>query len=128
MMSRWLRLRWLFQLQQPSSIMIIKEREELAHIQVDGDLAINSMMWQNAGKSGLDQWNFTLQPTSKGQVMAPSSFLVSVTSCLAPMRYEAFSAGNYMPAAKDCLLVVLSISLCKLLSTIQFEMLIHPPR
>jgi FAD binding domain of DNA photolyase len=36
--------------------------------QVDGDLAINSMMWQNAGKSGLDQWNFTLQPTSKGQV------------------------------------------------------------
>lgn len=26
------------------------------------------MMWQNAGKCGLDQWNFTLQPTSQGQV------------------------------------------------------------
>ena len=24
---------------------------------VDADLAINSMMWQNAGKSGLDQWD-----------------------------------------------------------------------
>jgi hypothetical protein len=42
---------------------------QTSHGQVDGDLAINSMMWQNAGKSGLDQWNFTLQPTSKGQVM-----------------------------------------------------------
>ncbi|KAK9843470.1 hypothetical protein WJX81_004296 [Elliptochloris bilobata] len=34
---------------------------------VDADLAINSMMWQNAGKSGLDQWNFTLLPTSSSQ-------------------------------------------------------------
>ncbi|KAI8468759.1 MAG: hypothetical protein J3K34DRAFT_459699 [Monoraphidium minutum] len=34
---------------------------------VDADLAINSMMWQNAGKSGLDQWNFTLSPTSRSQ-------------------------------------------------------------
>ena len=25
------------------------------------------MMWQNAGKSGLDQWNFTMNPTSKAQ-------------------------------------------------------------
>lgn len=39
---------------------------------VDGDLAINSMMWQNAGKSGLDQWNFTLLPTSSSQVCAPA--------------------------------------------------------
>ncbi|GAX80053.1 hypothetical protein CEUSTIGMA_g7492.t1 [Chlamydomonas eustigma] len=34
---------------------------------VDADLAINSMMWQNAGKSGLDQWNFELSPTSSTQ-------------------------------------------------------------
>ena len=34
---------------------------------VDADLAINSMMWQNAGKAGLDQWNFTLLPTSRAQ-------------------------------------------------------------
>ena len=39
---------------------------------VDGDLAINSMMWQNAGKSGLDQWNFTLLPTSTSQVTLDS--------------------------------------------------------
>lgn len=32
---------------------------------VDADLAINSMMWQNAGKSGLDQWNFSVLPYSK---------------------------------------------------------------
>lgn len=56
---------------------------QTSHGQVDGDLAINSMMWQNAGKSGLDQWNFTLQPTSKGQVMAFSSFVVAVTLCSA---------------------------------------------
>ena len=31
----------------------------------DADLAINAMMWQNAGKSGLDQWNFTVGPTAK---------------------------------------------------------------
>ena len=29
---------------------------------VDNDLAINSMMWQNAGKSGVDQWHFVLSP------------------------------------------------------------------
>ncbi|KAK9831569.1 hypothetical protein WJX74_000355 [Apatococcus lobatus] len=34
---------------------------------VDADLAINSMMWQNAGKAGLDQWNFTVLPTSSSQ-------------------------------------------------------------
>lgn len=28
----------------------------------DADAAINSMMWQNAGKSGLDQWNFSVGP------------------------------------------------------------------
>ncbi len=31
---------------------------------VDADLAINSMMWQNAGRSGIDQWNFVLRPDS----------------------------------------------------------------
>jgi len=41
---------------------------------VDADAAINAMMWQNAGKSGLDQWSFTLAPTSKAQVRsAPST-------------------------------------------------------
>ena len=34
---------------------------------VDADLGINAMMWQNAGKAGLDQWNFTLVPTSRSQ-------------------------------------------------------------
>jgi len=34
---------------------------------VDADLAINSMMWQNAGKSGIDQWNFTMSPSSSYQ-------------------------------------------------------------
>jgi len=29
---------------------------------VDADLAINSMMWQNAGRSGTDQWNFLISP------------------------------------------------------------------
>lgn len=42
---------------------------------VDGDLAINSMMWQNAGKSGLDQWNFTLLPTSSSQVLLLACYI-----------------------------------------------------
>ena len=32
---------------------------------VDGDLAINGMMWQNAAKCGIDQWSFTVSPVSK---------------------------------------------------------------
>ena len=32
---------------------------------VDGDLAINCMMWQNGGKTGLDPWNFTSTPFNK---------------------------------------------------------------
>eukprot|EP00878_Enallax_costatus_P038254 GHUV01043435.1.p1 GENE.GHUV01043435.1~~GHUV01043435.1.p1 ORF type:complete len:157 (+),score=38.03 GHUV01043435.1:265-735(+) len=46
---------------------------------VDADLAINSMMWQNAGKSGLDQWNFTLLPTSKSQVCHKCTGAATVT-------------------------------------------------
>ena len=34
---------------------------------VDADQAINSMMWQNAGRSGLDQWNFVLSPETASQ-------------------------------------------------------------
>lgn len=29
---------------------------------VDADPAINSMMWQNAGMTGADQWNFSINP------------------------------------------------------------------
>ncbi|GHP05177.1 hypothetical protein PPROV_000392900 [Pycnococcus provasolii] len=35
------------------------------HTLCDADFAINSMMWQNAGKAGLDQWNFSVSPASK---------------------------------------------------------------
>lgn len=31
---------------------------------IDADLAINAMMWQNAGGSGVDQWNMVLRPTN----------------------------------------------------------------
>ena len=34
---------------------------------VDADVAINSMMWQNAGRSGIDQWNFVLSPETGSQ-------------------------------------------------------------
>jgi deoxyribodipyrimidine photolyase len=34
---------------------------------VDADSAINAMMWQNAGKSGIDQWNFILSPSTASQ-------------------------------------------------------------
>nr|USW07797.1 CPD photolyase [Crypthecodinium cohnii] len=41
------------------------------HTLVDADLAINAMMWQNAGKSGLDQWNFTVHPARAGRGQDP---------------------------------------------------------
>eukprot|EP00471_Norrisiella_sphaerica_P003660 CAMPEP_0184489598 /NCGR_PEP_ID=MMETSP0113_2-20130426/15911_1 /TAXON_ID=91329 /ORGANISM="Norrisiella sphaerica, Strain BC52" /LENGTH=682 /DNA_ID=CAMNT_0026873121 /DNA_START=553 /DNA_END=2601 /DNA_ORIENTATION=+ len=34
---------------------------------VDQDTAINAMMWQNAGRSGVDQWNFVVDPVSGSQ-------------------------------------------------------------
>jgi deoxyribodipyrimidine photolyase len=34
---------------------------------VDADLAINSMMWQNAGGAGMDPWSFALSPVSHHQ-------------------------------------------------------------
>jgi len=34
---------------------------------VDADSAINPMMWQNAGRSGIDQWNFVLSPIAASQ-------------------------------------------------------------
>ena len=34
---------------------------------VDADSAINAMMWQNCGRSGIDQWNFVLSPTNASQ-------------------------------------------------------------
>jgi deoxyribodipyrimidine photo-lyase len=34
---------------------------------VDADSAINPMMWQNAGRSGIDQWNFILSPENASQ-------------------------------------------------------------
>lgn len=41
------------------------------HTLVDADQAINPMMWQNAGKSGLDQWNFTMHAASAGKTQDP---------------------------------------------------------
>lgn len=37
------------------------------HTLVDADVAINAMMWQNAGRSGIDQWNFLSSPESGSQ-------------------------------------------------------------
>lgn len=39
---------------------------------VDHDLAINSMMWQNAGRSGLDQWNFVIHPITSPKASDPT--------------------------------------------------------
>ena len=38
---------------------------------VDADSAINAMMWQNAGRSGIDQWNFFLSPVTNGKSSDP---------------------------------------------------------
>jgi deoxyribodipyrimidine photolyase len=47
---------------------------------VDADLAINSMMWQNAGKSGLDQWDVfsgTLVPDGSVRTHDPTGEVIA---------------------------------------------------
>ena len=61
---------------------------------VDGDLAINSMMWQNAGKSGLDQWNFTLLPTSTSQVTPMSLSVCAWVSTSGRAHQESCMAAS----------------------------------
>jgi len=34
---------------------------------VDADISINAMMWQNAGRCGIDQWNFFMSPINASQ-------------------------------------------------------------
>ncbi|KAL8619424.1 hypothetical protein ACOMHN_011775 [Nucella lapillus] len=38
---------------------------------LDADVAINAMMWQNGGMSGLDQWNFVMQPVDAALTCDP---------------------------------------------------------
>lgn len=45
----------------------VKGCEWFHYTLVDADTAINAMMWQNAGKSGVDQWNFVISPESGSQ-------------------------------------------------------------
>jgi deoxyribodipyrimidine photolyase len=45
----------------------VKGCEWFHYTLVDADSAINAMMWQNAGKSGIDQWNFVPSPVTASQ-------------------------------------------------------------
>ncbi len=45
----------------------VKGCEWFHYTLVDADSAINAMMWNNAGKSGIDQWNFVLSPVAASQ-------------------------------------------------------------
>jgi deoxyribodipyrimidine photo-lyase len=45
----------------------VKGCEWFHYTLVDADSAINAMMWQNAGRSGIDQWNFVLSPETASQ-------------------------------------------------------------
>lgn len=43
---------------------------------VDADVAINSLMWQNGGHSGPDQWEFVLHPVNAAKTCDPSGAYV----------------------------------------------------
>lgn len=45
----------------------VKGCEWFHYTLVDSDSAINAMMWQNAGRSGIDQWNFVMSPVAASQ-------------------------------------------------------------
>jgi len=50
-----------------SLVLRTKGAEWFHYTLVDADSAINSMMWQNAGRSGIDQWNFVMSPETASQ-------------------------------------------------------------
>ena len=55
------------------------------------------VQWQNAGKSGLDQWNFTLLPTSSSQVIIPqTTCLNNVTWAFKPVSLFTCSPGTVL--------------------------------
>ena len=43
---------------------------------LDADIAINAMMWQNGGMSGLDQWNFVMHPVDAAMTCDPKGDFV----------------------------------------------------
>ncbi|XP_071973666.1 deoxyribodipyrimidine photo-lyase-like isoform X1 [Engystomops pustulosus] len=43
---------------------------------VDADVAINAMMWQNGGMSGLDHWNFVMHPVDAALTCDPDGSYV----------------------------------------------------
>jgi len=43
---------------------------------LDADVAINAMMWQNGGMSGLDQWNFVMHPVDAAFTCDPKGDFV----------------------------------------------------
>lgn len=45
----------------------VKGCEWFHYTLADADSAINPMMWQNAGRSGIDQWNFVMSPVAASQ-------------------------------------------------------------
>ena len=47
----------------------VKGCEWFHYTLADADSAINSMMWQNAGRAGIDQWNFVMSPVAASQDM-----------------------------------------------------------
>jgi len=40
----------------------VKGCEWFHYTLVDGESAISAVVWQNAGRSGIDQWNFVMSP------------------------------------------------------------------
>lgn len=43
---------------------------------VDADVAIDAMMWQNGGMSGLDHWNFVMHPVDAAMTCDPNGTYV----------------------------------------------------
>eukprot|EP00927_Polykrikos_kofoidii_P076852 TRINITY_DN73878_c0_g1_i1.p1 TRINITY_DN73878_c0_g1~~TRINITY_DN73878_c0_g1_i1.p1 ORF type:complete len:757 (-),score=96.61 TRINITY_DN73878_c0_g1_i1:468-2738(-) len=71
-MSQNVRMAAAIHLCEHMSVHWVEGARWFHHTLVDADPAINPMMWQNAGKSGLDQWNFTMDPAEFGRRMDPT--------------------------------------------------------
>jgi deoxyribodipyrimidine photolyase len=75
----------------------VKGCEWFHYTLVDADSAINAMMWQNAGRSGIDQWNFVMSPVAASQDGTGSytkKWIPELSKLKKPLLHKPWEASN----------------------------------
>ena len=75
----------------------IKGCEWFHYTLADADCAINAMMWQNAGRSGTDQWNFVMSPVAASQDQTgeyTKKWVPELSNLNKPLLHKPWEAPN----------------------------------